>query len=385
MMEGSISVESAEGKGSKFTVRVPQKSIGQGTLGKELARNLGQFRINSISQMKRAKITREYMPYGKVLIVDDVESNLYVARGFMAPYGLAIDTAGSGPEAIEKIKSGKEYDIVFMDHMMPKMDGIEAVRIIREMGYAEPIIALTANAVVGKSEMFLKNGFDSFISKPIDIRQLNEELNKFIRDKQPAEVLLKAKEQKIEFGNSVNAEPRIDSALLSIFLRDAKKFLPIFESTLKNITSATDSDLYLFSVSAHGIKSALANIGETAFAQMAFVLEKAGKERDKSTIATRTNGLIEAINVLVKKIEAKIKTDKKTAADKDSDPEFLREQLKIISAAAEIYDTRTANAALESLKKMSWTGETEEFIEQISEDVLLSNFDEIVEKIAIFA
>jgi CheY-like chemotaxis protein len=126
------------------------------------------------------------MPYGSVLIVDDMEMNLYVATGLLRPYGIRTDTAGSGFEAVEKIKDGKEYDIVFMEHMMPKMDGMAAVKIIRDMGYTRPIVALTANAVVGQADVFLTNGFDAFISKPIDTRQLNDLLNKFIRDKQLA-------------------------------------------------------------------------------------------------------------------------------------------------------------------------------------------------------
>jgi len=73
---------------------------------------------------------------------------------------------------------------VFMDHMMPKMDGVETTKTIRDLGYGHPIIALTANAVLGQSEMFLANGFDGYISKPIDMRQLNDSLNKYIRDKE---------------------------------------------------------------------------------------------------------------------------------------------------------------------------------------------------------
>jgi CheY-like chemotaxis protein len=107
----------------------------------------------------------------------------------MTPYKLNLDSVNSGFTAIEKIKDGNEYDIVFMDHMMPNMDGVETVKIIRGLGYGHPIVALTANAVSGQTEMFLANGFDEFISKPIDIRELNSSLNRLIRDKQPPEVL----------------------------------------------------------------------------------------------------------------------------------------------------------------------------------------------------
>jgi signal transduction histidine kinase/CheY-like chemotaxis protein len=199
LMSGSIFVESKPDRGTTVTVRLPQKNDGpgvSGVIGKELAESLRQSRIHSTSKMKKANITREPMPYGKVLIVDDVESNIYVAKGIMAFYELSIDTAVSGFDAIEKIKNGNVYDIIFMDHMMPAMDGIEAVKILRELGYKAPIIALTANALTGQMEIFLENGFDGFISKPIDTRQLNVTLNKLIRDKQPPEVLEAARRER---------------------------------------------------------------------------------------------------------------------------------------------------------------------------------------------
>jgi PAS domain S-box-containing protein len=183
LMDGSITVESEPGKGSTFTVHIPQGITDSGVLGEEVADNLKHFRFSSMAKMKTAQIVREPMPYGSVLIVDDVGTNLYVAKGLLAPYELDIDIAESGYETIEKIKAGKVYDIVFMDHMMPEMDGVETTKILREMGYKQPIVALTANAVMGQAEMFLLNGFDDFISKPIDIRELNAVLNKMIRDK----------------------------------------------------------------------------------------------------------------------------------------------------------------------------------------------------------
>ena len=125
----------------------------------------------------------EPMPYGRVLVVDDVESNLYVVKGLLAPYELSVDAVMSGFDAIDKIKGGEAYDVIFMDHMMPTMDGMEATKIIRGLGYAQPIVALTANAMVGQSDIFLANGFDGFISKPIDVRQLNAALKKYVRDR----------------------------------------------------------------------------------------------------------------------------------------------------------------------------------------------------------
>ncbi|MCL1965026.1 MAG: ATP-binding protein [Firmicutes bacterium] len=183
LMNGQILVESKPNKGSTFTVRLPQKNASANVFGKELAENMRQLRFTSGAQVRKAQIVRTPMPYGSVLVVDDTTANLDVAKLLLSPYGLHIDIANSGFEAIDKVKKGKRYDIVFMDHMMPKMDGIEATKYMREIGYTDPIVALTANALVGQAEIFLKNGFDAFISKPIDIRHLNAVLNKMVRDK----------------------------------------------------------------------------------------------------------------------------------------------------------------------------------------------------------
>ena len=184
MMQGEIKVESTVGKGSTFTVRLPQKRQGEHVLGKETAENLRKLENVQKFRKRKDKFTLEPMPYGKVLVVDDVDINLYVAEGILASYEIAVETAESGSKAIEKVKSGKEYDIIFMDHMMPEMNGIDATKILREeIGYTNPIVALTANALKDSAEMFMSNGFSGFISKPIDIGQLNIYLSRFIRDK----------------------------------------------------------------------------------------------------------------------------------------------------------------------------------------------------------
>ena len=195
LMNGEILVESESGTGTVFTVHLPQGTVDSEILGRELAASLQQFRMSDMLHNKRSQITRDPMPYGKVLVVDDVEANLYVAEGLLKPYKLQIETVMSGFAAIEKINEGNDYDIVFMDHMMPDMDGIETVNLIRLSGYTSPIVALTANAVAGQADLFLENGFDNFISKPIDIRQLNNVLNKLVRDKQPEEVIEAARIQ----------------------------------------------------------------------------------------------------------------------------------------------------------------------------------------------
>jgi signal transduction histidine kinase/CheY-like chemotaxis protein len=193
LMGGSISIESEYGKGSSFTVTIPLGVPGPERLGDELAADLAAGRFGKAAGRSKKDFVRTVLPKGRrVLVVDDLDVNLLVAKGLLKHYGLRIDTAVSGAEAVDKVRAAESapesarYDIIFMDHMMPVMDGIEATRLIRanlESEYAKsvPIIALTANALAGSREMFLRNGFSSFISKPIDLMQLDEELARWIK------------------------------------------------------------------------------------------------------------------------------------------------------------------------------------------------------------
>ncbi|MCL2637566.1 MAG: ATP-binding protein [Oscillospiraceae bacterium] len=181
MMEGEITVESEVGRGSVFKVNLTQKVVsGSGRVGKELSEQLQSFNYSYKTKLLEKGLTHKRMSHGKVLIVDDVRTNLFVAEGLIKPYDISIETAASGFEALDKIKAGETYDIIFMDHMMPKMDGIETVKLIRDIGYKGIIVALTANAIIGQAEVFLESGFDDFISKPIDIQQLDIVLKKYI-------------------------------------------------------------------------------------------------------------------------------------------------------------------------------------------------------------
>jgi CheY-like chemotaxis protein len=131
---------------------------------------------------------RPDLSYARVLVVDDMQTNLDVAAGMLKKYKMQVDCVTSGKEAVDLITEGKTlYDAIFMDHMMPVMDGIEAAKTIRALRteYAKnlPIIALTANAIAGNEEMFLSNGFDAFLPKPVNIMSLDSVIQSLVRDK----------------------------------------------------------------------------------------------------------------------------------------------------------------------------------------------------------
>jgi len=340
MMDGSISVKSAPGKGTEVTVKLPQRTEGSGAMiGKEMAETLQQFKMSSASQTEKAQITYDPMPYGSVLIVDDVETNLYVAKGLLSPYELSMETANSGFEAIDKVKSGRVYDIIFMDHMMPKMDGIEATKILREMGYNGTVIALTANAIVGQAEMFMNNGFDGFISKPIDVRQLNTALNKMVRDKQPFEVIEAARRQKAARKTAQKTPQSAASPEKETFVRDVESAVAMLEMICQN---------------------------------EALKPEQAGQNRDIDMIAAEIPRFIESL----RKVSEKLKADVEGGGPEDEDIGLLREKLQIVYKACEERDKQTAKAVLVELKHKTWPPATKDLLNTIVQNVLKDNFDE---------
>jgi CheY-like chemotaxis protein len=189
IMKGSIAVQNSFGKGTLFTVRLLHKYVNDEVISAEFAQKLKSFE-SSAGTRKQDDFTdmkRVQLPDAHVLVVDDVETNLEVARGMLLPYGMKVDGVLSGKEAVELVRKGEpRYSAIFMNRWMPEMDGIEAVRIIRneiDGDYAKtvPIIALTANAVIGNNAFFTKSGFQEVLSKPFSVRRLDEVVNKWVK------------------------------------------------------------------------------------------------------------------------------------------------------------------------------------------------------------
>ena len=180
LMNSKLGVESVYGKGSKFYFDIVQGVVD--------AEGIGDYK-KRLDEKQNSKNAEEYVyaPNARVLIVDDNNMNLLVAKGLLKRTGMYIDTALSGKDAIELIKENF-YDIVFLDHMMPQLDGIQTLKIMKEQELIPDntsVIMMTANAIVGAREEYLKEGFDNYISKPIDVKNMDELLEEYI----PAEKL----------------------------------------------------------------------------------------------------------------------------------------------------------------------------------------------------
>jgi len=277
MMNGKIDVDSEPGVGTTITVVLPQQIGSSELLGKYTAESLADFSAETHSVARRLSFSPEPMPYGRVLVVDDVDANIFVAKGLLGLYRLQIDSCTSGAEAINIIENGGVYDIIFMDQMMPEMSGMKAVSILRQMGYTSPIVALTADAIVGKAEMFLESGFDGFLSKPIQTVHLNAILNRFVKDKHmgpssPAssgELAGGAGDVGIEgyFENYMKAS-RMDDELIRRFAQSKKTAV----SELMDAIGA--NDFVTAHRLVHNLKSAAGLIHETALADAAMDLER---------------------------------------------------------------------------------------------------------------
>lgn len=252
ILGGTINVESTYGIGSVFTVELKEE------ISKE-----------KLEETENKEITR----YNNVsaLVVDDSKLNLKVAEKILSEYGLNITSVLSGEECIEMIKSGITYDLIFMDIMMPNKNGVETLKELKEIkNFKVPVVALTADAMEGQKEQYLKEGFISYLSKPIERTELETFLKKELKGKGSSELVKKPKEVKIEN----NRENILINA--GVDLKEAKRFFPNLNELIFQIQSyLTDSikvkkeledyfnkkDAYNYEVLVHRLKSESRNFG----------------------------------------------------------------------------------------------------------------------------
>jgi CheY-like chemotaxis protein/nitrogen-specific signal transduction histidine kinase len=379
LMGGTVQVDSSPGSGSVFTVRLPQKLGGTAVCGVETSEKLSDLRFQMGHLKKKAQFSHEYMPYGSVLIVDDIESNLLVSKGMLAPYGLQMDYASSGLQAVEKIKSGSEYDIIFMDHLMPKMDGVEAAQIIRGLGYTGHIVALTANALTGHEDVFLQSGFDGFISKPIDSRALNDLLNTMIRNQKPPEVVEEAR-RSLQAPRKDHDDPSQTAAALNdvkrAFVLDASNTVAILNDIIEKMPSLSAEDFKTFTTALHGMKTALSNIGEPGWSIAALRLEQAGREMKLELMSDEIPAFLKALGNLIGKLHTSpVRSSPETISP--ADRFFLQKELQALKQACAAFDRPSAQKALAALAEKQWPDSIAASLDDISTLLLHSAFKKI--------
>ena len=325
------------------------------------------------------------IPRTRLLVVDDIETNLKVAEGLLSPYQTTVDTCLSGVQAIELIKQ-REYDIVFMDHMMPGMDGIETTTAIRaldgERFKTMPIVALTANAVSGMKEMFIEKGLNDFLAKPIDISKLDEILERWIpREKKEkgkktasasdsAPILLikgvDVKQGIAMTGGTLNGYRQV----LSVFCRDAEERLPLLQ------VAPDKGVLPQFITQVHALKSASASLGATEISVEAAELEIAGQAENLTFIHENLGGFAEHLTELVKNIRTTLES-KETESQEISHLECLS-IFQILAAALKSQNTMEIERILDEFSQKPLDSKTREILETISDQVLMTEFDSAI-------
>jgi CheY-like chemotaxis protein len=361
LMGGTISAESTYDLGSIFTIQLPQQYIPTETdnvwheddldaTGNSILLT-GRTRIENAITTKTMETFK--IPGVNILVVDDVPTNLRVAQGLLAPYEATVDICMSGKEAMAAVNK-KNYDIVFMDHMMPEMDGLETARTLREMQggrFADMIIiALSANAIVGAKEMFLQNGLNDFISKPIEIDKLNAMLTKWIpKEKQiysePA-TDTPTTDTKANTIEGINMEKglRLSGGNKTIYNEILELFHEDIEAKIAQLTNAiNDNDVNLYNIYVHALKSACANIGATELSDQASALETAAIKNDIPFITENNPALLEGLKSLQKNIADALGLTDKTETITADTPAYDREALKTallqLKIALESYDS----------------------------------------------
>ena len=296
-MGSRLEVESTYGEGSDFYFYLEQKQLDDEVIGDDVLKYYENEKgKNSIST------EQFYAPDAKILVVDDNEMNIKVFLGLLKNHGMQIDTAMSGKECLALIEKNA-YHIIFMDHQMPEMDGVETLKRIRELqnnpSKDAVIIILTANAVSGAREMFLQEGFRDYLSKPIIAVQLEKMIRKYL----PEELLLKndlgqkeesAVESVDESADNVGAvqseNSLVDWKMGKAFCMDDEDFYMEMLQTFLDSPSAVElehfyeeSDFDNYHIKVHAMKSNLANIGAMTASDMAKKLELALKNDNNVT------------------------------------------------------------------------------------------------------
>jgi CheY-like chemotaxis protein len=278
------------------------------------------------------------------------------------------------------------------------MDGVETTKRIRDMGYKGPIVALTANAVTGQSDMFLKNGFDDFISKPIDLRQMNIVLNKFIRDKQSAEVIEATRQGAL--AEKANGQSKKSIASVTItdldvgkgierYNGDEKIYLDILRSYARSTRSTlglietetiTEENITDYKIRVHGIKGASYDIFAEKIGKEAEVLEYAANDVNLSLIRERNPAFLTAAEKLLDNIDAALASvDDKSSKPKRDKPES--ELLSKLLTACNVYDMDGADTAMTEIEEYQYTAD-DGLAAWLRENIDMTNFGQIAERLS---
>lgn len=317
-------------------------------------------------------------PDAQILIVDDNAINLTVAEGLLEPLKMRIETASSGKEAVEMI-SNKQYDLIFMDHMMPELDGVETTHIIRRFHkeYENvPIIALTANAVGGTKEMFLREGMNDFVAKPIEMRTILSKLRHWLPYDKIKKISANSGQNICQQENkSIEIEGLDTEAAIKLlgneklFWAVLKDYYQVIEKKAKLIKELEESeDWHGYTIEVHALKSASKQVGALELSEKAAQMEKAGNENNASLIHECTDEMLARYLKYAEILQGYFKEDKKSQWKIITNAELLECFDKLRVAAQEL-DMDTMDEILENMSEYKFEEKQAAFFEQLKEAV----------------
>ncbi len=337
------------------------------------------FGSNDKYIQEKEEIRHFVAPKANILVVDDNQVNLKVAKGLMTPYNFKIDTAVNGALAVEMIKNNI-YDLVFMDHMMPEMDGIDATNVIRGLDgdyYKNvPIIALTANALVGARELFVKEGMNDFLAKPIEIQKLNSILLNWIpkgKIKFVSSATDESDDENILTIDGVNTEHGIKliGGNMDDYIDILHSFYNDGVNKINTIGSAfAKQDFKNFRIDVHAVKSAAATIGAYGISEQAKKLEMAAIDNNIQYITAYTDEFIDNYTQLLYDIKDSVSFgDEENAEKAQGDVGILKDRMVKLEEALTELDIDSIEIILEECLAYDWSGEINSLLNNIKEFV----------------
>ncbi len=352
LMGSQLDVYSIYEEGSTFSFVIKQGIINSEPVGDYKKRIKKNYR-------RRNKFTFPSMPSAEILVVDDYEMNLVVAKNLMKVYDFIPDVVESGVDAVT-MAAEKEYDIIFMDHMMPGMDGIETLEKLKEMGALgdkTAVVALTANAIAGAKEYYISKGFSDYLTKPIDAEALEDMLLKYV----PNDKIVKKSISDVKHNKRLGVNDDERQALIKIFVSS------IDESAKKLDEFLEAADIKNYTIKVHGLKSTARMIGEMSISRKAEALEKAGNDGDWDYIKAYHGELIKEYLSIRDSYEGNSK------AEKTLSPSDLKDALYSIIEMANVCDYTSTEMVLNTLNEYDMPADINAQIKNLRE--LLEKLD----------
>ena len=401
LMGSHLEVESEYGVGSEFGFTISQKIMNDEPIG-DLEKRIRERAVEYEYE------TGFIIPDVDILVVDDNEMNRFVFRSLLKDLECRIDEADRGKKCLELAKE-KKYDIIFMDHMMPEMDGIETFHNLRAMkdspNVDTPVVVLTANAITGAKENYLAEGFDDFLTKPI----VPEKLEKLIQDMIPAERQKPGHKKQVNNDTGKESSDELptvegvdwDYALLKLkkieilrgvisdFRLTAKSEMKALKDMYdKVLTNDGNEDYNDYRIKVHAMKNSAAMCGALQVASLARVLEFAARDTDKTTMTAvmpvferewlKLKELLDNAFTSVQEEENASGENGGNAIDRD----LFAQYLETLGSAMEELDTDTADAIMEELAGYRFEPDEQELIEQLMIAVKNLDIDASAELIA---